>query len=624
MSRVLGLLMLTALAIVLGNARAVAAACPDHNPYRNVYFGDLHVHTSFSHDAYTFGVRQGPRAAYRFARGEAVDLSPYGVFGIPPRTVRLAPGRELDFAAVTDHAEFMAPTRACTIPTALAYFTKECRDFRRSILPLRKPQLTKVCETYPTACDNAAVGAWAATVQAANEFDEPCRFTAFAGYEWTGTRPDGSAEIPAIHRNVLFRTGQVPERAVSALDVVTPEGLWDALIGECVERSDIDCDALAIPHSPAQSNGWMFRPEDSQGNPLTASLAALRAEMEPVVEMSQIKGTAECSAALSPSDESCAFELFQDPETPLAFVRGGLKEGLRQEARIGVNPFRFGLIGSTDTHNATPGMVGESGDGFDPGHIDEGGYEGWIGWWDSVPQLRVLEYFIEYSAGSLAGIWATENTRDALFAALKRREVFATSGPRLKVRLFAGYDYPADLCGRPTEDALATAYDGGVPMGGVLGTPGSETAKPRFLVQALADPGIAGAPGAPLAQIEIIKGWYDGAALHERVVSVAEKAPGGRETDAATCEPGDGAATLCAVWTDEAFEPDQNAFYYARVLEVPTCRWSAFQCRALGVDCNRPETITDGTRSCCDGTVPQTIQERAWSSPIWYSAGAIP
>jgi hypothetical protein len=288
------------------------------------------------------------------------------------------------------------------------------------------------------------------------------------------------------------------------------------------------------------------------------------------------------------------------------------------------------MIGSTDTHNATPGMVGETKASVEAGLTGEAAHEGGSGRYDATPELRLqnsnlsipFQQDIQYSGGSLAGIWATENTRDALFDALKRREVFATSGPRIRVRLFSGYDYPSDLCTKPVDESLAQAYGDGVPMGGELGPPSAGSDKPQFFVQALADPGAGNAPGAPLEQIQIIKGWYDGAELHESVIPVAQTPDGADGIDLATCTPGGGSASLCTVWKDEAFDPSQRAFYYARVLEVPTCRWSAFQCRAQGVDCSRPETIPDGLQSCCDGTVPETIQERAWSSPIWYSPQA--
>jgi len=406
----------------------------------------------------------------------------------------------------------------------------------------------------------------------------------------------------------------VPALPTSYMEQPTPEGLWSTLESQCLDGLD-DCDVLAIPHNPNVSGGLMFAP------PATAEAAAFRASMEPLVEMNQHKGDSECRLGVQSTDELCGFEknnrlqLFSPVSNPdqnfpaRNYVRNVLREGLSVEQQLGVNPFKFGLIGSTDTHNATPGATEEA---------DFGDY-GHIGLRDHANPLYMLQRVtpagIEGNPGGLAVVWAEENSRDALFAAMRRREAYGTSGTRPILRFFAGAE-PDLRCG----DAgfVEAGYEGGVPMGGEIGpVRGGES--PRFGVLAFRDAGTATQPGTPLERAQIVKGWVDaGGQTHEKVFEVAGTAGGGG-VDLATCTPtGAGNDSLCAVWTDPEFDPSQGAFYYARIIENPTCRWSTHLCNAQGVDCSVPASVPAELAECCNPIVPKTIQERAWSSPIWY------
>jgi hypothetical protein len=369
----------------------------------------------------------------------------------------------------------------------------------------------------------------------------------------------------------------------------------------------------------------MFVPVDAAGNPLDAAGALERATMEPVVEVTQHKGDSECRTGILTTDEQCGYEkwgssqLGGGPSTKfpaLSFVRNALKEGLAQEARTGVNPFRLGLIGSTDTHSGVPGATRED------------DYLGHLGLRDATPELLVQPFGnlgviggIEANPGGLAVAWAEENSRDAIFAAFRRREVYGTSGTRPTLRFFGG-----GLRGvRCKGDTLVErSYATGTPMGGELGAVRGDRS-PRFAVLAFKDRGEPGVPGTPLQRVQIVKGWIDKAgAQQEKVFDVAGDADNGATVDPRTCvASGGGADSLCAVWTDKDFDPRERAFYYARVLENPVCRWSTRVCNAQGIDCANPATIRVGMEACCNARYPKTIQERAWASPIWYRPEAI-
>jgi len=606
--------------------------CVQHDPLRRVFFGDLHVHTRLSFDAQAFDVRTTPAEAYAFAQGAARSLPPLDASGVGTRTVRLE--RPLDFAAVTDHSEFLGEVEICTTPGAAGYDSSACAAYRSSdvnqgvasfglqLVPPVPSRVAELCGPDDSRCLASARSVWRRLLDAAEaayDRSPSCRFTTFPGYEWTG-----ATALSTRHRNVIFRNERVP-LPISYFDQPTPEGLWRALRAGCLEAPG-GCDVLAIPHNSNESNGTMFRVEyggatDPERQRL---LAAERAGMEPLVEIYQHKGDSECMNGLAgivgAPDELCEFEkeirpVFEDCGEGTGsggvarlgcfsyrdFVRGALLEGLLEQQRLGVNPLQLGFIGSTDTHNGTPGLV------------EERGFAGHRGIDDDTPMRRLGRGTltlggISFSPGGLAGVWAEENSRTSLFEALRRRETFATSGPRIAVRFFAGWQLPQGLCERP--DLTAQGYAHGVPMGGVLPqAPGGGA--PRFVVAALRDPGTTSRPGTPLQALQIVKGWIADGARHQRVVTVAGGPADDAALDEATCTTHDGGFdTLCATWTDPHFDPDQPAFYYARVLEQPSCRWHVWECNALPPD-ERPA-------SCTDPAWPRQIQERAWTSPVWY------
>jgi hypothetical protein len=439
-------------------------------------------------------------------------------------------------------------------------------------------------------------------------------------YEWT------SGIASNLHRNVLFRNHVVPDYALSSMDTVSAFRLFEGLERECLEGLET-CDAIVIPHNSNISlDGYMFKTtrltslETGDGQ-VDAEEARLRNRFERVIEIMQHKGDSECLLGAETTDEACGFEKLPydamsgaigAPRTPpkrSAMVREGLKKGLLLEQRLGTNPLKYGIIASTDTHLGTPGLVSEE------GHVGHGGASRVMQ--PSVPQG--LPDAIEFNPGGLAVVWAEENARDSIFEALSRREVYGTSGTRPEVRFFGGWDYPEDLCeGR---NVAEQGYALGVPMGGDLPVrpPAVDAlSAPTFVVSALQDPGTERRPGTALQRIQIVKGWTKGGETHEKVYDVAG-GPNEASVDLDSCTPtGAGARSLCEVWRDPDFDASESAFYYARVLENPTCRWQQHLCVEAKVDCSDPETIGRGYERCCDASVPRTIQERAWTSPIWY------
>jgi len=600
--------------------------CADHDPLRRPFFGDTHVHTRLSFDAWGQGTLAGPRDAYRFARGEAIGMQPYDEAGRPGARISLR--RPLDYAVVTDHSDLMGETRICQSPDLPGYESIVCRVVRA--FPLLgyvlvngyvyssvRPARYSFCGIGGAHCLDAGQGPWR-EVQAAAEayYDRTsaCRFTTFVGYEWTGM-PGGDN----IHRNVVFRNATVQAYPTTYIETPTQEGLWAALERECLDAATY-CDAIAIPHNSNVSNGRLFTVRRPDGTPIDARDARARARLETLVEVTQHKGDSECRPGAE--DELCGFETLRAPrmmdlargvETapeelpPRSFVREVLTEGVVQARRLGgANPFRLGLIGATDTHLAAPGMVDEGefvGHAAGPVSLSFGKHP--------YPDVPI------FNPGGLGVIWAEENSRDALFAAMRRREAYGTSGPRITVRLFGGWRYGSDLCG----DAAfaARGYAGGVPMGGIL-KPREGSGAPRLAVWALRDAGGGGTPSTPLQRIQIVEGWVDaGGVGRERIHEVAGEPGNEAGVDLDSCRPeGGGFDQLCTVWTDPDFDPDAHAYYYARVVENPSCRWNQWACNAAGVDCAAGE-VPDGLEACCDPDVPRTIQERAWTSPIWYA-----
>lgn len=609
--------------------------CAHRNPLRNVYFGDLHVHTRLSFDAWVNDVRTTPAQAYSFARGASVRLPPLDENGMGTREVSL--GRPLDFSAVTDHAELLAETALCADPESAAGALKRCAKFREdkdvtqlalSISAVDPVRYAEICGETGAICADAAGELWS-EIQAAAEdaYDrtEACEFTSFVAYEYSA-----SPNVSNLHRNVLFRNADVPLAPITYFEAPTAQSLWAQLREQCIDR-DGACDVLAIPHNSNWSNGRMFLTEypGAESDEDRRRQAAERREMEPLVEIFQHKGDSECSSELQlgvgATDEQCGFEKLREGAedcgdgvgaggmiglgciAPRDFLREALLVGLEQEAILGENPYRFGFVGSTDTHNGTPGSVSER---TWPGHVGAD---------DATAKLRldppgVLPGGIIDNPGGLVAAWSAENSRDALFEAFRRRETYATSGPRMVVRFFGGWELPADLCS--DADYVTRAYATGVPMGAVLPAASGSAALdagPRFVVQAQQDPGTAAEPGAPLQQIQIVKGWIEGGELREQVFDVAGSSDA-TPPNVDTCEIDEtqGHASLCATWVDPSWAPGQRAFYYARILEVPTCRWHRWLCLGLAAE-ERPE-------ACDSSSVPDAIQERAWTSPIWTSA----
>ena len=602
-------------------------ACSENHPLRQVYWGDLHVHTSLSFDAYSRQLRAGPAEAYAFARGEPVLLPPYDSAGNASRELRLE--RPLDFVAVTDHAEYFGELRSCLDESSSGYASATCAALRSTNgatfnfgiqLSNPNPQRFAWCRDPDGDCAAHAQSAWKEVQDAAEEaYDRSsaCRFTSLIGYEYTS-----AAGVSNLHRNVIFRSASVPQKAISFFEAPRPDQLWSQVDKACSALEN--CEVLMIPHNSNLSNGRMFAPA-FEGSEMNAQNLALQQRMEPLIEIYQHKGDSECmngfETPLGGADEACGFEklhpadfedcldsvgnfgmLAQGCASQTDFVRGALTEGLKRRRRQGINSLKLGIIGSTDSHNASPGAVSER------------NFAGHKGTDDAAPEARLSGNDITAgtwsdSPGGIAGIWAQENSRDGLFEALKRREVFGTSGPRMAVRFFAGFGLDDDLCS--SADMLEKAYEQGVPMGSDLGEPGLFSQQPTFLIQALKDPGTDTDPGAPLQQLQIIKGWVDANGdARTKVVSLVLDG-GDFTTDAQTCSSsGSGASSLCASWRDPEFDAQQEAFYYARVLAYPSCRWNAYLCGRLSGEA-RPS-------ACDDPEVPQLIAERAWTSPIWY------
>lgn len=631
--------------------RVPESPCANHDPLRQAFFGDLHIHTQHSMDARSRGMIGSPEDALRFARGETVALGPYDEKGVGTRPNQLV--RPLDFAAVTDHAEWIGEVGLCTTPGSAAYDTDSCRGFRgeaESPSPIPGMKLggrmtgiigvfgrkSEICGEDDVLCRESLLSAWVSTQRATerwNDTSEACAFTAFHGYEHSY-----SVNMSKVHRNVIFRNASVPELPVSSLEAPEAIDLFDRLDRLCT-NAGTGCEVLTIPHNPNVSNGRLFEiPWTRESREEQTRQASVRARMDRLVEIMQVKGESECKngmfGVVGDEDELCGFEKIRSaaPEPPedcgegagwgalrgagcqsrVDFARYALIEGMREAERIGVNPFQFGLIGSTDGHNANPGDV------------EEEDWEGCCANSDAEikDRLSTAPAFagagtIARNPGGLIGVWSEENSRDSLFDAMKRRESFATSGPRISPRLFGGWQYAEDLCDRP--DLVSVGYAEGVPMGSVLETPKQSGASPTFVASVARDPGLPGHPGGLLDRLQIIKVWYgQNGEFHQAVHDVdgrlAKSAGTSREpasVDLNTCEPrGQGADSLCAVWTDPDFDPNRMAAYYVRAVENPSCRWSWRTCLALP-EAERPA-------GCTDPKIAKEIQERAWTSPIWY------
>lgn len=620
--------------------------CTERSATRNAYFGDLHIHTGFSYDVRPFGSTTTPADAYRFARGGSIGVPPFDDSGRETATLQLR--TPLDFAAVTDHAEFFGELGLCLDPSSSVYDVPACQHLRgsggelspgsgnlfrvfvNSLLTDSPYQVEEICGEDPAACVESASPLWKATQQMAEDaYDRSsrCEFTSFVGYEHTGTPNSNN-----YHRNVIFRNADVPARAISYIDAPRGLDLWNALTDECLNAVD-GCDVLVIPHNSNLSSGSMFPSyaAGSESAEFTPAAARLQVAMEPIMEIFQHKGNSECfngfPGILGAPDELCEFEQVRSVgERRLIFgetyelrfceegeigrrgfaavgcvsrndfFRSVLLTGLQDEAAIGVNPYKLGAIGSTDTHLALAGATGES---DWPGHlVPETELDARLRSGLFSPQSLVS------NPGGLAGIWAVENSRDALFEAMRRREVFGTSGTRIQPRLFAGWDLDENACRLANLPEYGYAH--GVPMGSDL-PPGTAPGRLRLLASAVRDP-----DGAALQKLQIIKGWIDpsGQARYEVIDVAGADSPDGQINLLTGQWSGQGSSSLCAVFEDTAFDPAESTYYYLRVVEVPTLRWNWAQCVALPPD-ERP--------AACQNDAPRSIQEMAWTSPIWYA-----
>ena len=592
-------------------------------------FGDVHVHTSYSFDAAANSTGATPADANRYARGEAIPFFPIGAAGAPTGSTQI--DRPLDFLAVTDHGEFLGERAICRTAGSPRYDTDFCKAYRANerqgmlmlataITSEEPARIPAVCGDDLALCPEFARLPWQDIQDAANEANEPCRFTSFIAYEYTGT--PGTSNY---HRNVIFRNEHVPELPVSYIDAPIDSKLWAGLDEVC--SSEDGCDYLTIPHNSNLANGRMapyMQLDQTLEN--KRAYAMQRQKREPIMEIFQHKGGSECinglTSVLGAPDELCDVEAVrrigedktyvtrdissgelvtdnasqttqecEDGEKgnsgmlgagcvhPTDYQRSALVVGLREEQDTGLNPIKLGIIAATDTHTATPGGALES---------------AWVGavTGESTPAERLepglLTSGIDGNPGGLAGVWAKQNTRDEIFDAMLRREVFGTSGPRIVPRFFAGWGLAADLCDRA--DMVEQAYARGVPMGGDL--PAGGTGKPTFLATANKDPN-----GLGLVELNLIKGWVaaDGT-LHTAVIEIDEA-----QTPA---------NSLCTVYTDETFDASQPTYYYLRAVEPPSPRWHTYDCERLDADV-RPSV-------CVDGRYPDEVREMAWTSPIWY------
>jgi hypothetical protein len=580
---------------------AEEAAVPD-NPLKDAYFGETHVHTSFSLDAYIGGTRLTPFDAYRFAKGENVSVN----------AVQHNIGRPLDFVAVSDHAEFLGEMLSTQYPDAPGHYQdslvvlrglKDVNEQRAWFLKYVVENNRSGAAIHPPffAGPETTVTAWNDIIVAAAEAHyDPGTFTTLIGFEWTSAPGGGN-----MHRNVIFRDTVVPEVPLSAIDTADEEKLWAWM----AEQEAAGSTLLAIPHNSNGSKGFMFEPVDNAGNPLSKEYSETRAKWEPLIEMMQIKGNSEVVASLWPSDEFADFENAPSLATfsertfkAQNFVRWAVTKGLDYQTKLGANPYKLGFVGGTDNHNGLPSDVSEAtyngSHGVADGTVEvrrTGEIDGWIKGPEANP-------------GSITGVWAPKNTRGAIFDGMRAKETFVTSGPRIKPRFFAGVGLAT------TDDPVRMVLDGyanGVPMGGSLS---ALTEAPTFTVQAMKDP-----EGANLDRIQIIKGWVNAAGEpQEKIIDVVwsgERAPGadgklppvGNTVDTATAIYTNdiGAPELIGHWTDTEFDPAQPALYYMRVIEIPTPRWTTY------------DAVRNGLPLLDD--VPAILQERAWTSPIWYT-----
>jgi Protein of unknown function (DUF3604) len=569
---------------------------------RNAYFGQTHSHTSWSLDAYIIGTHvTGPADAYQFSMGQPVK-DPAGF------AVKLK--RPLDFHAVTDHSEYMGMVRLANDPTS----TLSKEPIAAKLKVGNQADINRVFqwlagslfkgEPIKELLDPATAGTvWKENVAAADRYYKPGKFTTFVAYEWTSAPNSRN-----MHRNVIFKDSKkVPTLPFTAMDSPYPNDLWNWMDGQRKAGNEV----LAISHNANLSDGIMFPvEEDYKGKPIDAAWAKQRMMNEPLTEIIQIKGASETHPSLSPNDEFASFALMsfllgRDNSTSRpngSYIREAYQNGLAMQQARGYNPYRMGVVGASDSHNTVISYTAST-------------FFGQHAALDATPQQRMKANIdsgmatLETGTSALGGVWAEENTRESIFAAMQRKETFGTSGVRIKVRMFGGWDFKPDVLKQ--KNWAATGYAQGVPMGGDL--PAPKTKAPSFIVWAVKDP-----DEANLDRIQIIKGWTKSGQIFEKVYDVAWS--GNRKPDASGKVPAVGntvdvknasytntigSVELKTVWTDPDFDPSLDAFYYARVLQIPTPRWSTYDAKTVGI-------------APLSG-VPVAQQERAWSTPIWYT-----
>ena len=619
---------------------AANGEAPSSGGELNLYWGELHLHTAESFDSSMMGNKLGIEDAYRFAKGEPL-------IGAGGETMQLS--RPLDFVAITDHAEGFGSRTHCDDPNLSLFERAACWVMAQDnpiflslivegargegepgelSLPtgVYQPKARKVpgVDRFPTCkwgdstverCYDNVSTDWARYVQLADDYYEPGQLTTLVAYEFSPGMPDQGKH----HRNVIFRSNSVPERAISSIDVPNAIELWKGLEATC-DKAD-GCDFLTMPHNPNKAWGLTYSRYAYDGKQYTEDDWRLRQRREPLTEIYQNKGASECALGVGATDEECAFAQVLDPCQPgettgcafeTGFVRDGLKVGLELEQELGFNPLQIGFIAATDGHNANPGDV------------EEWDFRGTVGTISSPavrrmsatnPGDKAYRSMLKFhTPGGLAAVWAPENTREAIFDALARRETYATSGPRIGLRFYAARGIDQAMIDAP--DLVQHLEAEAVSMGAVLPysqRPDQQLESPAFLVWATRDP-----LDAPLQRVQMVKGWIDDAGqTHENVVDIAcadglqvDPATGrcpdnGASVDLSTCQysAGSGATELKTLWRDPDYDQNQSAFYYVRVLMNPTCRWSSYDAIRLGKE--------------PDPSVPATIQERAWSSPTW-------
>jgi len=576
------------------------------NPLKTAYFGDLHVHTSLSFDAYIGGTVATPSDAYSFAKGNAIDI-----FGKKKKLKR-----PLDFAGVSDHSEFIGEFYSAQTKGVPGYYSMMAQVLRGAAGDEEKSlALFQRFRNREGGGERTHMGffqgfettksAWDMILNAAEEHYDPGKFTTLVGYEWSAAKNAGH-----LHRNVFFRDMVVPDYPISSIEARTAEELWASL----AKYEEDGATVLAIPHNTNISKGLAFPDVKNDGKPLDATYLNNRKKWEPLIEIYQAKGNSEVHAEFWKNDEFANFENNTYlPAKENNYVRFALKKGLEYKSNLGINPYKFGLIGSTDTHNATPGTTEETEPNQNHTRVDlTAESRSTREWVLSGSELDSGKKVYEaINPGGLVGVWATKNTRGKIWDALKRKETFATSGGRIQVRFFGGYNFENEY---DSYDQLITeGYEKGVPMGSDLpALPNNKTA-PTFLIWATKD-----SESANLDRLQVIKGWYKDGELKEQIYNVALSdnrvvAADGTVPDLAAkvnLETGDwdrtkGASSLQIAWTDPNFDPTAEVFYYVRVLELPTPRYILW------------DEIKEGVKYPEDAV--RTIRERAWSSPIWYS-----